>query len=89
MLALDFLTFLENRKMSSSLSKILETGINVFKINYKIIKIKIIMNYYFSAGLEVARDMQMNKRNQDTAQSSRTPRQEFPSDTNSINGKWK
>ena len=33
--------------------------------------------------------MQMNKRNQDTAQSSRTPRQEFPSDTNSINGKWK
>jgi len=76
-------------KMSSSLSKILETGINVFKSKYKIIKIKIIMNYYFSAGLEVARDMQMNKRNQDTAQSSRTPRQEFPSDTNSINGKWK
>ena len=47
------------------------------------------MNYYFSAGLEVARGMQMNKRNPDTAQSSRTPRQEFPSDTNSINGKWK
>ena len=89
MRALDSRTFLENMKMSSSLSKILETGINVFKSNYKIIKIKIIMNYYFSAGLEVARDMQMNKRNQDTAQSSRTPRQEFPSDTNSINGKWK
>ncbi|XP_023321523.1 26 kDa secreted antigen [Eurytemora carolleeae] len=40
----------------------------------------------FGAGLEGAREMQMNKRNQDTAQSSRTPRQEFPSDTNSING---
>jgi len=30
-LALDFLTFLENMKMLSSLSKILETGINVLK----------------------------------------------------------
>jgi len=30
-MALDFRTFLENMKMSSSLSKILETGINVFK----------------------------------------------------------
>ena len=33
-------TYLENMKMSSSLSKILETGINVFKINYQIIKNK-------------------------------------------------
>ena len=31
-LALNFRTFLENMKMSSSLSIILETGINVFKI---------------------------------------------------------
>ena len=37
-LALDFRTFLENVKMSSSLSKILKTGINVFKINYQNIK---------------------------------------------------
>jgi len=35
-LALDFRTFLENLKMSSSISKILETGINVFKSNYQI-----------------------------------------------------
>ena len=39
-LALDFRTFQENMKMSSSLSKILETGVNVFKINYQIIKKK-------------------------------------------------
>jgi len=39
-LALDFRTFLENIKMSFSLSKILETGINVFKRNNKIIKNK-------------------------------------------------
>ena len=32
-LALDFRTFLENMKMSSSLTKILETRINVFKSN--------------------------------------------------------
>ena len=38
LLAVKGTTFLENMKMSSSLSKILETGINVFKINYKIIK---------------------------------------------------
>ena len=38
LLALDFRTFLENMNMSSSLSKILETGINVFKSNYRIIK---------------------------------------------------
>ena len=37
-LALDFRTFLDNMKMSSSLSKILEPGINVFKINSQIIK---------------------------------------------------
>ena len=36
-LALDFRTFLENMKMSSSLSKIFETGINVFKSNSQII----------------------------------------------------
>ena len=39
-LALDFRTFLENMKMSSLLSKILETGINVFKIKIQIIKNK-------------------------------------------------
>jgi len=45
--ALDIRTFLENVKMSSSLSKILETGINVFKSNYQIIKNKKnIMKYY-------------------------------------------
>jgi len=37
-LTLDFRIFLENMKMSSSLSKTLETGINVFKSNYQIIK---------------------------------------------------
>ena len=37
-LALDFRPFLENMRMSSSLSKILETWINVFKSNYQIIK---------------------------------------------------
>ena len=37
-LALDFRTFLENIKMSSSLSKTLETGINVFKSNSQIMK---------------------------------------------------
>ena len=36
--ALDFPTFLENMKLSSSLSKILETGINVFKSNSQIMK---------------------------------------------------
>ena len=39
-LALDLRTFLENMKMSSLLSKILETGIHVFKRNSLIIKIK-------------------------------------------------
>ena len=37
-LALDFRTFQENMKMSSALKKILETGINVLKNNYQIIK---------------------------------------------------
>ena len=37
-LALDFRTFLENMNMSSSLSKILKTGINVFKRNSQIMK---------------------------------------------------
>ena len=37
-LALDFLTFQENKKMLSSLSKILETGINVFKSNSQLMK---------------------------------------------------
>ena len=44
-LALDFRTFLKNIKMSSSLSKILETGINVFKSNSQIIKNNNIMKY--------------------------------------------
>ena len=35
-LSLDFRTFLENIKMSSSLSKILETGMNVFKSHSQI-----------------------------------------------------
>ena len=39
-LALDFPTFLENMKMSPSLSKIFETEINDFKINSQIIKMK-------------------------------------------------
>jgi len=39
-LALDFRTFLESMKMSSSSLKILETGINVFESNYQIIKNK-------------------------------------------------
>ena len=43
---MDFRTFLENMKMSSSLSKIPETGINVFKSNYQIIKNTKIMKYY-------------------------------------------
>ena len=34
-LALDFRTFLENMKMSSSLTKILETEINVFKVTFR------------------------------------------------------
>ena len=42
---MDFRTFLENMKSSSSLSKILTTGKNVLKINYQIIKIKIVMKY--------------------------------------------
>ena len=42
-LALDFRTFLENMKMSSSLSKILQTEMNVFKSNSQIMKNK---NYY-------------------------------------------
>ena len=37
---MDLRTFLENIKMSSSLSTIRETGINVFKSNYQIIKNK-------------------------------------------------
>ena len=37
-MALDFRTFLGNMKMSSSLSKILETGINVFKSYSQIMK---------------------------------------------------
>ena len=37
-LALDFQTFPVNMKMSSSLSKIFETGINVFNGKYQIIK---------------------------------------------------
>ena len=45
-LALDFRTFLENMEMSSSWSKILETGINVFKINYQIMTNKNIMKYH-------------------------------------------
>ena len=43
MLALDFRTYLENMKMSSSLSKILDTGINGFKSNCQIIKRKKIL----------------------------------------------
>ena len=39
-MALDFRTFLENMKLLSSLSKILETGINVFKSNSQIMKNK-------------------------------------------------
>ena len=39
-LALDFRTFVDNMKMSSSLSKILEPGINVFKRNCQIMKNK-------------------------------------------------
>ena len=35
---LDFRTFLENMKMSSSLFKILKTGLNVFKSNYHVIE---------------------------------------------------
>ena len=50
-LALDFRTFLENMKMSSSISKILETGINVFKINYQIIKNKKNITKYFALGI--------------------------------------
>ena len=42
MLALDFRTFLENMKMSSLLSKILETGIKVFKTIYECVE-KLIM----------------------------------------------
>ena len=41
-----FRTFLENMEMSSSWSKILETGINVFKINYQIMTNKNIMKYH-------------------------------------------
>ena len=37
-MALDFRTFLENMKMSSLLSKILETGMNVFKNISQIMK---------------------------------------------------
>ena len=37
-MALDFQTFLENMKKSSLLSKILETGINIFKSNSRMIK---------------------------------------------------
>ena len=40
LLALDFRTFLVNMKMSSSESKILEIGINVFKRNCQFIKVK-------------------------------------------------
>ena len=36
-------TFLENMKMSSSFSKILTTGINVFKSNYPIMRNKILL----------------------------------------------
>ena len=43
-LALDFRTFMENMKMSSSLLKILEPGINVFKSNSQITKKKIFWN---------------------------------------------
>ena len=39
-LALDFRTFLINMKMSSSLSKILGNGMNVFKSNSRIIQNK-------------------------------------------------
>ena len=39
-LALDFRTFLEYMKMSSSFSKIYETGINVFKSKYQIVRNK-------------------------------------------------
>ena len=38
--ALDFRTFLENMKMSSSLSKILQTEMHVFKSNSQIMKNK-------------------------------------------------
>ena len=37
--------------MSSSLSKILEAGINVFKINYQIIKNKKIMKYQLNTNV--------------------------------------
>ena len=58
-LALDFRTFLENMKTSSSLSKILETGINVFKIKYQIIKIKKnIMKYRCYSKKNIVIDMQ-------------------------------
>ena len=39
-LALDFRTFLENMKMSSLISKILQTEMNVFKSNSQIMKNK-------------------------------------------------
>ena len=42
-LELDFRTFLEHMKMSSSFSKIYETGINVFKSNYQIVRNKKIL----------------------------------------------
>ena len=44
-LALDFRTFLEKMKMSSSLSKILGTGINFSKVTLRSWKLKNIMKY--------------------------------------------
>ena len=49
--------FLENMKMPSSLPKILETGINVIKINYQIIKNK--LYYEISIKYECAEKLSM------------------------------